>query len=56
MKYETIRKDKIKKYLEDIKENITFLERHNKNYTKLQYYSILNIQEIIEELEKEMED
>lgn len=47
--------NKIKNYINTLKNKIDFLESHNKNYTKQQYYTILDLQEIIENLEKEME-
>ena len=33
-------------------ENLEFLESHNKNYTKKQYYTILECLEIAKELEQ----
>ena len=35
------------KTLEILKNKIEFLESHNKNYTKKQYYNILDLEEII---------
>jgi len=39
--------------LEKMKKNIVFLESHNKNYTKEQYYKICEIYNFIECLECE---
>ena len=36
--------------LKDMTQIIEYLETHNKNYTKKQYYSILDLKEISEEL------
>lgn len=38
----------IEKTLNELKSLIDWLECHNKNYTKDQYYKILDIQEILE--------
>lgn len=38
-------------FLYKMKELIDFLESHNKNYTKEQYYKILDLQELIKTLE-----
>ena len=48
-RYENFKND----VLEQIKRKITFLESHNKNYTKEQYYQISEIYNFIECLESE---
>lgn len=35
-------------YIKEIKDKIDWLLAHNKNYTNIQYYKLLDIQEIIE--------
>ena len=36
--------------IEQIKTKIEFLTTHNKNYNKAQYYTILDIEELLKEL------
>ena len=36
--------------IEQIKTKIKFLTTHNKNYNKAQYYTILDIEELLKEL------
>ena len=36
--------------LEDIDDKLYYLSKHNKNYTQEQYYNILDLIDIIEEL------
>lgn len=52
MKYNIIKyeKNQLKTKINTIKEKINFLESHNKNYTKKQYYKIIEIQEILEQI------
>lgn len=38
--------------IKELKEKLEWLSTHNKNYTKQQYYEILECLEIIEKLEK----
>ena len=39
-----------KEIIEQIKTKIEFLATHNKNYNKKQYYTILDIEELLKEL------
>ena len=39
-----------KEIIEQIKTKIEFLTTHNKNYNKTQYYTILDIEELLKEL------
>ena len=39
-----------KEIIEQIKTKIEFLVTHNKNYNKKQYYTILDIEELLKEL------
>ena len=41
------------KKIEKIKNNLQYLESHNKNYTKKQYELILDLIDLINEAEKE---
>jgi hypothetical protein len=36
------------KFFKELKDKIDWLATHNKNYTKQQYYIILDIQELLE--------
>ncbi len=42
----------MKELLNQLKKHLEFLSTHNKNYTKKQYYIILECLELIEELEE----
>lgn len=38
--------------LKQLKEKLDWLSTHNKNYTKTQYYTILECLELLEDIEK----
>ena len=44
------------KVFQELEKLVDYLERHNKNYTKDQYYKILEIQEIVESCISELDD
>lgn len=47
---ENLKNKNINELLQNIDKIIDFLYTHNKNYTKQQYYSIIDLVDIIEEL------
>ena len=48
--------DESKKKVEEIKEKIEFLVTHNKNYNKSQWFAILEVKDLFDEIFKELEN
>ena len=49
---EDLKNKNFNELLKDMIQIIDYLESHNKNYTKKQYFNILDLKEISEELQK----
>lgn len=51
---ENLKNKNINELLQNIDDTIDFLYLHNKNYTKMQYFKILDLIDIVQELKERL--